>query len=166
MRNEKSSNSDICFLVLSRPADTLSALVSSILPNSCNLKSCQSIYHLITALQEIEIDRPSVLIARAVMLTCPDLVTTLEQYRQLQIIGWMGNHEKLSEPVFSAVIGCGVTMVSNIEQLCRIITTYQKTIACQPALNTIEVSKQDSKIEPADYRLSNEELDALLGAER
>ena len=165
IRNEP-SNSEIYFLVLSRPADTLSALVSSILSHhQASPKLCGSVYDLITALHEISHEQPAILIARPSMLAKPLLATALQQYPKLRLIGWLGNDDKLSDPTISVVTGYEMIAVSCPDQLRSVITTLRNALVRQQVYNDLETSKQISKIEPTDYRLSNEELDALLGAE-
>lgn len=161
-----SSNPDICFLTLARPADTLTALVSSIVPKyHINLTQCRSAYDLITALQDIPQEQPAILIARPLMLTQPHLMTALRQYHNLQLFGWLGTNEKLSDPAASALSAQAVVMVSGTEQLRGIITGLRTGLVRQPVFCKPDMpSQSDSKLEPAGYRLSSEELDALLGA--
>ena len=112
MYNE-SSNSDVCFLTLARPADTLTALVSSIVPrHRADITQCRSVYDLIAALQEIPQEQSAILITRPSMLAQPHLITALHQYPNLRLIGWLGADEKLSDPAVSSLSGQGMVMVS------------------------------------------------------
>jgi len=164
---KESFSLNICFLVLSRPADTFSALVSSILSHhQANLKLCGSVYELIAALYEIDSNQPAVLIARPLMLAKPHLATTLNQYPKLRLIGWLGNDDNLSAPTVSVLNGYEMISVSSADQLRHVVAALESTLVRQPALNNPETHHQNSKIEPADYRLSGEELNALLGAEK
>ena len=167
MIHNEPSNSDIYFLVLSRPVDTLSALVSSILSHhQADLKLCGSAYDLVTILYEISPEQPAILIARPSMLAMPHLATTLHQYPKLRLISWLGNNEKLSDPVISVITGYDMVTVSGPDQLRSVIATLRNALVRQQVHNDPENPKQDSKIEPENYRLSDEELDALLGAEK
>ena len=164
IRNEP-SNSDIYFLVLSRPADTLSALVSSVLSHrQANLKLCSSVYDLIAALYEISPEQPAILIARPLMLAKPHLTMALHQYTKLRLIGWLGNDDKLSAPTISVLNGYEMITVSSPNQLGSVVAAIQNAVVRQLVRTNLEAPKQESKIEPANYHLSNEELDALLGA--
>ena len=166
IRNE-SSNSDIYFLVLSRPADTLSALVSSILSHhQADLKRCGSVFDLIATLYEIGPEQPAILIARPSMLAKPHLATALHQYPKLRLIGWLGNDDKLSDPTIPVVTGYEMITVSGPDQLDSVITTLRNALIRRQVRNDLETPKQDSKIEPTNYHLSDEELDALLGAKK
>ena len=164
IRNEP-SNSDIYFLVLSRPADTLSALVSSIVSHhQASPKLCGSVYDLITALHEISPEKPAILIARPSMLAKPHLAAALHQYPKLRMIGWLGNDDKPSDPAISVVTAYEMIAASCPDQLRNVIATLRNALVSQQVRNDLETAKQVSKIEPANYHLSNEELDALLGA--
>lgn len=163
---DKSFNSDSFFLVLARPADMLSALVSSMLArHRTALVSCGSVYDLIAALPKIQPPRLVILITRPSMLAKPNLIPALHQFPNLRLIGWLGDSEKLSDVTVSALSEHGMVMVSSPRQLRSVIAALHNALVCEPESRNLEIPKLNSKIEPTDYRLSDEELDALLGAD-
>ncbi len=153
-------------LVLARPADTLSAQVSAITTQDqgeCLL--CRSVYDVLVHLHQVTQEHPAILIARPAMLTKPCLVSALQYYPDLHLIGWLGPGEASNDASFGTISDHGMVMVSNTEQLRRVITAFRNTWIRNQVHHDLEDSKHIAqKITDDEYTLSDEELDALLGA--
>lgn len=116
------------------------------------------------ALQEIGTEQPVIVITRPAMLAKPHLTATLRRYPNLRLIGWLGSEEKISDPAVSTVAASGMVSVSGPDQLCEVIGAICNTLPRERAGDVPEIPKPDARLEPADYRLSSEEINALLGA--
>ncbi|MBL7214769.1 MAG: hypothetical protein ISS71_03715 [Phycisphaerae bacterium] len=163
--NKKTSNSDVCFLVFARPADMLSVLARQVIPHQHpDTVFCNSVYDIFAALPGVAPDRPVILITRPSMLAKPHLTTALHQYPNLRLIGWLGPDEHLVDSPVPTLNGQAMVTVSTRDQLACVITAIRNAFREHALPDDLQAPEQDSKIEPADYRLSSEELDALLGA--
>ena len=98
------------------------------------------------------------------MLAKPNISAVLRQYPNLRLIGWLGSEEKLSDPAVSSLAASGMVTTGNPDQLVGVIRAFCNIFRQPGACNDAEIAKPDAAIDPADYRLCDEELDALLGA--
>ena len=164
IQDKKTSDPDVFFLVLARQADSLCALTCRVIPHRLAPASfCSSVYDAIAALHTLGPDRPVILITRPSMLAVPHLSAVLQRYPNLRLIGWIGPDENLVQPTAPALSALPIVTVGTREQLAGVITAIDTTFLGEQILNDPQPPRQDPKIAPADYRLSNEELNALLG---
>ena len=162
----KSKIPDGCILTLARPADVLSAQVSSIATqNQCECLPCSSVYDVLVRLQQVTRGRQTILIARPAMLTKTHLASTLQHYPDLHLIGWLSPEEAFTDTAFGTISSQGMVMVSNTEQLRRVIAAFRNAWIRNQVHHDLEDPKLTArKISDDEYTLSNDELDALLGA--
>lgn len=160
--NKKTANSDVCFLILARPADVLCAVSREVIGNRDGIAMyCTSVYDAIAALHTAASDeKPVILITRPAMLAGAPLAMTLRQYPALRLIGWLGPDERPLDVTDPAMMTVGTR-----DQLARAISAICTTLAAvQPSPPVYQVQpKPDAKIKPENYRLSHEEINALLG---
>lgn len=158
--HKQTTKPDVGFLVLARPADILTAVSREVLGTQNALFECfSSVYDLFAALQSLGTDKPVILICRPSSLDVPHLVDALGRYPNLYVIGWMGAEQRVGEPVMR-----GMVPVSNPEQLARAVADLCGRLA-ESALEALKrpISVSAAKLDPDDYRLSPDELNALLG---
>lgn len=145
---------DNLFLVYARAADSLTALTGE-LPGAQRVVRCPSVYDLFAALTEA---RPAVLITRPLMLAQPHLAAYLRQHPNLRLIVWVSpgdspfRHDGLS-----------VVAVSSRDELAAAVASMSAAFAPQATCDEKQ-ALSSGKFDPSDYRLSDEERNALLGA--
>lgn len=159
--HKQTTKPDVSFLVLARPADILSAVCREVFGHQdAPFECCSSVYDLFLALQTASTDKPAILITRPSSLDVPHLVDALGRYPNLQLIGWVDPEQRVGdEPLLR-----GMVPVSSREQLARAVAELCVRLA-ELALETLKspISVPAAKLDPDDYRLSHEELNALLG---
>lgn len=158
--NKKTANSDVCFLILARPADVLCAVSREVIGGQDGTAMYYtSVYDALAALQTAASDqRAVILITRPSMLAGVPLTMTLRQYPTLRLIGWLGPNERpvdVAEPTMMTV--------GNRDQLRRAILAIRTTLTAEQSSPICVTPKPVAKIVPENYRLSHEEIDALLG---
>lgn len=160
------SNCDICFWVLARPADTLSALARQVLPPGSNISFFNSIFDVIEALLSLGTHAPVVLITRPATLARPHLPTILQQFPNLRILGWLCSGET-ADPFMTARTAQPMITVSGHEQLRSVIAALVDSLSASLLTHNApaDAHTHASALDPAHFRLSDEELDALLGAD-
>jgi hypothetical protein len=158
--HKQTSKPDVSFLVLARPADILLAVSREVLGlHNAPFECLSSVYDLFSALHAIA-DKPAVLITRPSTLDVPHLADALGRYPNLQVIGWVGAEQRVGEgPLVRAMVP-----VSSREQLGRAVADLCERLA-ESALEALKrpICAVSAKLDPADYRLSPDELNALLG---
>jgi hypothetical protein len=159
--HKQKSNSDFRFLVLARPGDILSAVCRELIDQQDeSLVFCGSVYTLIAALHtDGTEERPVILITRPSMLDRPHLADVLHRHPNLRLIGWLGPDERLSGKLLEQAI----TPVCGREQLARAIASICVSAEASQASRSSGNVRSRAKIDPADYQLSHDEVNALLG---
>ena len=157
MIQNKNINSDIFFLVLARPADGLFALVRELLAPR-KISVCESVYDFMATLLMKDLNVPVLLIARPAMLAKPYLSDALRKFPNLRIIGWLGSYEQSGRGVRIRNLPIMVT-VGTPGELSQVTAAMIQVLGSQSSRPT-----PDNTLNPAEYRLSGDELNALLGA--
>lgn len=158
--HKQTSNLDVRFLVLARPADILSVVSRELIgQQDAFTVFCGDVYELIAALQTVGAENPVILITRPSMLNRPHLTDVLRQHPTLRLIGWLGPDERLPAEVLEQ----GMTPVSGREQLARAIVSICNSAEAAQTSRCSRNVRSKVKIDPADYQLSHDEVNALLG---
>ncbi len=161
------SNSDFCLWVLARPADMLSALARQVLPDGAGTSFFSSIYDVVAALLSLGTHTPVVLLTRPAMLAKPHLPAILQQFPNLRLIGWLSPGETV-HPFIAGRTARPIITVSGPEELAHVIAALTESLAPAPEAEPTAVAGPGlaAALDPDQYRLSDDELDALLGADR
>ncbi len=161
----KSRQVDEYIITLARPADVLCTQVRLIaIQDHCKCLLCSSVYEVILHLRQIPPEHPGILITRPAMLAKPHLCSALQQYPNLRLIGWLNPDEAANDSAFGAIGSYGIVMVSNTKQLHSVIAALRKTWGRDQVHNDPDDAKQNAGITTDEYTLSDDELNALLGA--
>ena len=165
MINTKTSNIDVCFLVLARPADMLSRLAQQVLPAGAEVCFSACVYDAVASLLGLGPHMPVVLITRPAMLAKPHLPTILRQFPNLRTVGWLSPGES-PDPYITEHVGQAMVTVSTPEELANVIAALARSLSAAPTPVNAPAGghERQTALEPAHYRLSDEELEALLGA--
>lgn len=163
MFDKKSFNSDVFLLVLGRPADPLCTILSAYLSGQgIAFSVCSSVYQVLSCLKTHPVNQPVVLVARPPMLGSQAVLFLKERFSNLRIVGWLDPNESLSGAVMIPFAESGMTLVTHCDQLRHVIDTFHCTSSA--AVSAPEPGT-DRKIEPLEYELCDDELNALLGVE-
>ena len=165
MAHSDNLNSSIKLLALTRPADVLRPSLHPIQHlDDYDLALCSSLFELTEQLLSIGRDCPAVIIGRPAMLSCPSFLSLYKKLPRAQLIGWISESENPADKSFSMASEAGLIMVSNVKQLEQILVSLRQSLVRQ-TIRTAESERTSAHtISRDEYRLSNEELDALLGA--
>ncbi len=155
-------------LLLARPADSLCSIIQSwaMAHRWGDLVLCHSVYDIEIRLDDIPPQQTVFLIARPAMLNKSFLTSVLQKYPALRLIGWTGPNQTASSQL-NAISSCvSIVTISNTGQLANIIEAFQITLKQEPIHSNqgCDVTAEP-QIDPKNYRLSSDEIDALLGAE-
>lgn len=161
------THSGTLLLLLARPADSLCTIIQSwaMAHHWGDLVLCHSVYDINTRLGDIAPQQPVILITRPAMLNKPFLTSVLQKRPDLRLIGWTGTEQTTSEQFASTIPDTPIVTVNSAGQLKNIIRAFQTT----PVREQADHDRQpdaitDARIEPKNYRLSDDEINALLGA--
>lgn len=174
MIHKQNANSDIGFWVLARPADRLSATAREVIAQFYHTEPthCESVYELFARLGAIGPDNLAILITRPTMLAKQHLAAALQGRPNLRLIGWLEPDENSDGRDAAARSAPPMVTVSNRKQLAAVIGAMGGTLTDmptppgqpqQPPAEPTKTPETTKKLDPADYRLSSDELDALLG---
>jgi hypothetical protein len=157
----ENSNSDVHVLVLTRPADSVCAILASALRQWGYVFSvCSTVYEVVNATQDISVSQSVILIARPAMLG-PQAAIFIERYfLNLQIIGWIDSGENVSDCAIAQTTANGMMTASHLDQLQQVI--HRLCEIMNPSVSDTSVSKESDRLE---YELSDDEVTALLGVE-
>lgn len=167
MTNKESSNSDVYLLVLGRPADPLCTLLSAFLSRQQYLFSvCSSIYEVLSEIEAVSGSQKVMLVARPAMLIPQAAVFLARRFPNVQMMVWLDSNENLSDLAVVQAPGSGVTMVSSCDQLRSAIESFCtfrfQELSAVPDPKRTEIS---DNLDPKEYELCDDELNALLGVE-
>lgn len=167
MIRKESSNSDVYLLVLGRPADPLCTLLSAFLSGKqYPFTVCSSVYQAIARIETVAGNQSVVLVARPAMLISPAAEFLSRRFPNLRMIGWLDSNENLSDITAVRVITSGMTLVNSCDQLHAII---QAGFTCRfqkcPAEPDGAKTGIGDKLDPMEYKLCDDEMNALLGVE-
>lgn len=166
--NKESSNSDVYLLVLGRTADPLCALLSVFLSRQHYLFSvCSSVYQALGEIESVSASRQVILVTRPAMLMSEAAVFLSRRFPGLRIIGWLDSNENLS--TLAAVQGwvSGMTrVVSSHDQLHGAIQSLGTVPFKEfPAVPDTKRTEIFDNLDPMEYKLCDDEMNALLGVE-
>lgn len=162
----KKNQSDFYILVLARVADSMQTLLNNFLnQNSYTYLYAAGFPEVILQLQNIPQDRPVILITRPAMLANSTGSELLGRFSNIRLIGWIGPHENPADKAYVSITGHGLIMVSSIDQLRRVIQALTASLHRKSeGTQTTTSSADQNRILHEDYRLTGDELNALLGA--
>jgi len=162
----ENSNSDVRLLVLVRPADSLYALLASVLrQGGCEFSVYATIYDLINGIREIPAGCPMILVARPAMLG-PQAASFLERhFPNLRIIGWIDAGENVSDPAIARTTANGMMTAGHLEQLRQMVRSICETVSRSQSVPEARRVDSPDKFKELEYDLSDDEINALLGVE-
>ncbi len=160
----KTPQSGTLLLLLARQADSLCATIQSwaIACRWGDLSQCHSVYDLFARLDDIDPQQPIIILGRPEMLSGLLLSAIQHKHPALRLIHWNSAIRTASETIAADQ---AVITVSNTDQLTSAINALESTFPCKPIQKTPLPEKTAEKrpFDPKDYRLSGEEINALLG---
>jgi hypothetical protein len=157
----ENSNSDVRVLVLSRPADSVCAILTSALRQWGYVFSVHpTAYEVINAANGIPSGQRLILIARPAMLGSQAALFIERHFPNLQIIGWVDSGENVSDCAIAQTTANGMMTASHLDQLQQVINRLCKTL--NPSAFDTAIPKESDRLE---YELSDDEVNALLGVE-
>ncbi|MHC5083538.1 MAG: hypothetical protein ACYTET_06330 [Planctomycetota bacterium] len=165
MMDTEYSNTNVKLLVLTRPGDVLRTLLQSFAHlGEYDFTFCETLYDVTEQLHTLEADCTVFLIGRPAMLANPSFLALCKKRNRLRLVGWVSPGENPADKAFRLTAEAGLIMVSSLKQLEQVLEALRQTVARQMVRDTESKSSSAGMIRKQDYRLSNEELDALLGA--
>ena len=166
--HEKMTHFGAPLLLLARPADSLCSIIQSwaIAHRWSDLVFCHSVYDIEIRLDDIAPQQMVILIARPAMLNKPFLSSVLQKRPALRLIGWTGPEQTVSQQLATISSHVSIVTISDTEQLTNVLGAFRTTLTHEPMDSRQgRDAATESQIDPNNYRLSNDEIDALLGAE-
>ena len=162
----ENSNSGVHVLVLARPADSVCAIWASAL---CRWRYAFSVYstvyEVVNRIKDISAGQLLILVTRPAMLG-PQVALFIEQYfPNLRIIGWVDSGDKVSDYVIAKMAANGMVMASGPDHLQQIIRSFCKTIPQNQSVPAGIPSAFSEESDQLEYKLSDDEVAALLGVE-
>ncbi|OQY08038.1 MAG: hypothetical protein B6I25_00025 [Planctomycetales bacterium 4572_13] len=162
----KNVNSVVQVLVLARPADSVCAILASVLRQWQYAFSVYStVYEVVDGIKDTPAGALLILVARPAMLGSQATVFIERNFPNLRIIGWIDSGENISDYTITQTAANGTVMMSHPEQLRPFIHSFCKTVPQNPSVP--DVAREDILEEPdrLEYELSDDEVTALLGVE-
>lgn len=150
-------------MLLARPADSLCSVIQSwaMAHHWGDLVLCHSIYDIDTRLDDIPSQQPVILIARPAMITVPFMASVLQDRPALRLVGWTSPQQPSS-----TMDDASILTVHHTDQLMSLIGTFQTIPVSEPTDAGQEPRvTTDTQLDPKNYRLTDDEIDALLGAD-
>ncbi len=165
MRSEN-SYSNIHVWVLVRPADSLFAVLPAFLREYRYAYSiCPTLYHVLTRLGASGDCQPAALITRPAMLTAQAAAFLVRQYPRLRMFGWIERNECISDLALGPFADNAMIIVNRLSRLEGALAVFCKSLLDEQSRNTPQKQSLPSVgLNPAQYELSDEEVEALLGA--
>ena len=162
----ENSNSDILVLVLARPADSVRAILASVLCQWRHAFSVYStVYEVVNAIKDIPAGQLPVLIVRPAMLGPQAAVFIERHFPNLRIIGWVDSGEKISDCAIAQTMVNGMVMVSHPDQFQQVIRSFYKTMPQDQSVPDRIPLVYPEESDRLEYELSDDEVNALLGVE-
>lgn len=162
----KDANSVVQVLVLARPADSVCAILASVLRQWQYAFSVYStVYEVVDAIKDAPADGLLILIARPAMLGSQAAVFIEQHFPNLQIIGWVDSGENVSDCAIAQTTANGMMIASHPDQLQQVIHSFCKTVHQKQSVSNVvraDILKEPGRLE---YELSDDEVNALLGVE-
>ena len=162
----ENTNSDVRLLVLVRPADSLCALLQSLLQETGAAYTVYStVYELINGIHAISADQPLVLIVRPAMLGRQAASFLQRYFPRLRIIGWIDAGEHVSDTAIAHTVANGMVTAGHLEQLRRMVHMMSEPASPNPSVSETPRASAPDTSKELEYDLSDEEVKALLGVE-
>ncbi|RKY09346.1 MAG: hypothetical protein DRP56_02735 [Planctomycetota bacterium] len=159
-------NSIVQVLVLARPADSVCAILASVLRQWRYAFSVYStVYEVVDGIKDAPAGKPLILIARPAMLGSQAAVFIEQNFPSLRIIGWLDSGEKVSDCAITQTAANGMVMMSCPQQLQQFIHSFCKTIPQNPPVSNAAREDILEESDRLEYELSDDEVTALLGVE-
>ena len=163
--DRENANSNIHILTLIRPADSLYLSMCAFGPQQgCKTVMCSSIYDVLTRLSQIPTHQPVLLILRPALLPVAASRYLAQHFENLQMIGWLDAEERLSDRALLPEVIGSMVLVSSLDQLGHAISTFSKKCASESLNQSAQPVSGKVASDRLSYDLSDEEINALLGA--
>jgi hypothetical protein len=163
---KKISDQAPLLLVLARRADSLCSVIPSwaMAHSWGDLVLCHCTYDLLTRLADVQPGQASILIARPVMFTEAFITTALRICPSLRLIAWTTIEQTATDCKSFIDVNLPLATVSSTDELTNLINALEPASADQ--FESVTTTQAVAGFDPKDYKLSHDEISALLGSDQ
>lgn len=165
MIQKKNPDQTPLLIVLARKADSLCSVIPSwaMVHRWGDLVFCHCPYELLSRLSDLHPSQSPILIARPVMFAEDFITTALQRCPSLRLIAWKTIEQTATDRQSFISGTLPAATVSNTDELTNLINSLKPAAPTPP--KTTETAQPANHFDPKDYKLSDDEIGALLGAD-